>query len=197
MATPKYTTVASYLDALSPADRPVMEALRKLILANLGRGFEEGIQYNAIGYYVPHSVFPSGYHCDPKQPLPYIGLARQKSHFGLYLFNLYTNSHERLAFEQAWKATGKKLDMGASCVRFKKLEDVPLEVIAAMLKSQDAASHVRNYQAALQAGGRGVGGSGGGTNSAKPGARKSTKKIGKKATKKLSKKTSKKASKKR
>lgn len=188
MAITKAATVEAYLSALSPADRAIMQAVRDVIRKNLGQGFEEGMQYNAIGYYVPHTLFPAGYHCDPKQPLPYIGLARQKSHFGLYLFNLYTDSVERADFERAWKATGKKLDMGASCVRFKKLEDVPLEVIAQMLRSQSAASHIATYQAALNAGGRGVGGSGGGKKIAKKASKKTAKKKVSKTTKKSTRK---------
>ena len=82
-----------------------------------------------IGWFVPHSVFPDGYHCDPKQPVPFAGLASQKNYMSLYLMCVYGDEKQRKWFEAAWKKSGKKLDMGKSCVRFKKVEDLPLEVI--------------------------------------------------------------------
>lgn len=85
----KAGSIDEYLASLPDERRQVIEAVRKVIRANLDSDFEEGIQYGMIGYYIPHRVFPAGYHCDPKQPLPYAALAAQKNHFSLHLMGLY------------------------------------------------------------------------------------------------------------
>lgn len=149
----KATTVEAYLAELPPERHAVVAPLRQLILDNLQPGFEEGMQYGMIGYYVPHSIFPAGYHCNPKQPLPFASLAAQKNYYSLYLCSVYADNacdNERGDggwFRQAWQATGKKLDMGKGCVRFKKLEDLPLEVIAESFRRQSVDDFVAQYQA--------------------------------------------------
>ena len=130
-----------------PADRrQALQAIRKVILDNLDSGYAEGIQYGMPAYFVPHSVYPPGYHCDRTQPLPYVGLASQKNHMGLYLFCVYTSEKEQGWFQKAWLATGKKLDMGKSCVRFKKIEDVPLEVIGEVIRRTPAKKFIAHYE---------------------------------------------------
>src|SRR5712692_7177253 len=122
----KAATVEQYLSELPPERRAAIEAVRKVILTNLDDHYEEGMQYGMIGYYVPHRVFPAGYHCDPKQPLTFAGLASQKNHMSLYLMCVYGHEPSAVWFRAAWAKTGKKLDMGKSCVRFKKVEDLAL-----------------------------------------------------------------------
>ena len=95
--------------------------MREVILAHLPEGYEEMMQYGMIGYVVPHSLYPAGYHCDPKQPLPFAHLGSQKNHMALYLMCVYLDSPIADWFRSAWAASGKKLDMGKACVRFKKL----------------------------------------------------------------------------
>jgi hypothetical protein len=130
-----------------PAERVVIvTALREVIRKNLQPGFDEGIQYGGIGYYVPHSLFPNGYHCDPKQPLPFLTLTNKKGHVALHAFGLYCLPTLKEKFVEAFNATGKKLDMGAGCIRFKKLENIPLEVIGDMVKGIRAEEFVRQYQ---------------------------------------------------
>jgi len=129
MASTPPTTVAAYLKSLPADRRAAIEAIREVVNANIDPRFEEGIQYGMIGWYLPHSEYPDGYHCDPKQPLPFASVASQKSHIGLYLFCIYTSEDEKARFVEEWKATGKRLDMGKSCVRVKKLDDLPLEVL--------------------------------------------------------------------
>lgn len=107
------------------------------------------MQYGAIGYYVPHSRYPHGYHCDPKQPLPVVGLASQKNHMAVYLFCVYVDERAKNRFVEAYRATGKKLDMGAGCVRFKKLVDLPLEVLADTLRAVELEKFIERYEAAL------------------------------------------------
>src|SRR5271165_4540072 len=124
------TTVEQYLSGVPEDRRKAIEAVRRVILENLDKDYEEGIQYGMNGYYVPHRVYPAGYHCDPKQPLPFASLASQKNHMSLYLMCVYGDSDLSRWFRQAWADSGKKLDMGKSCVRFKKPEDLALDVIA-------------------------------------------------------------------
>lgn len=122
-------TPAQYLKELPDDRRKALKAVRKVINDNLPKGYKEGIQYNMIGWFVPHSVHPDGYHCDPKQPVPFAHIASQKNHMAIYLFCIYTDTKLTDWFVKEWKKTGKKLDMGKSCIRFKSLEDVPLELI--------------------------------------------------------------------
>ena len=126
-------TVDEYLASLPTDRRVAVSAVRKVILANLPAGYEECLSYGMIGYVVPHRLYPDGYHCDPKQPLPFACLGSQKNHMALYLMTVYGDPATEKWFRQAWEATGKKLDMGKSCVRFKSLDDVPLDVIGKVI----------------------------------------------------------------
>ncbi len=145
----KPTTPKAYLDALPDDRKRAISTIRTVIRKNLNPGFKEGIQYGMIGYFVPHSVYPDGYHCDPKQPLPFASLASQKNHIGIYLFCLYCNPGDMEKFVEEWKATGKKLDMGKSCVRVKRLEEVPLEVLGRAIKRATVKKFVAAYEAGL------------------------------------------------
>lgn len=147
--TSKATTVEQYLAELPEDRRQALEAVRQVILANLDPNYEEGMQYGSIGYFVPHSVFPAGYHCDPKQPLPFAGLASQKNHMALYLFCIYSDEAAAEEFKSAWAKTGKKLDMGKSCLRFKKAEDLALDVIGEAIKRATAAKFIAQYESVL------------------------------------------------
>lgn len=190
----KATTVQEYLKELPADRREALEAIRAVILKNLDKGFEEGMQYGMIGYYVPHRIFSDGYHCDPKQPLPFAALASQKNHISVYIMSLYAGTPEDW-FRKAWEATGRKLDMGKCCVRFKKLEDCALDVIGEAFKRTKAAQYIEYYVATRPANAKKTG------SSATPKAStKAAKKVGKpsKAVAKAAvKKTAKKASKKK
>ena len=153
----KAATVEEYLASLPEDRREALQAVRKVILKNLDKKIQEGMQYGMIGYYVPHSVYPAGYHCDPKQPLPYAGLASQKNSISLYLMGLYGSPEDDAWFREAWGKTGKKLDMGKSCVRFKKLEDVPLDVIGQAIKRIPAKTYIERYEATLAGRGKSKG----------------------------------------
>lgn len=146
MATTKPTSVSEYLASLPAERREALEAVREAINRNLPRGYEEGMQYGMIGWYVPHTVYPPGYHCNPTEPLPFAGLASQKNHMGLYLFGLYGNEEGVERFRREWEATGRKLDMGKACVRFRKLQDVPLEVLGAAVKRMPVKKFVEHYE---------------------------------------------------
>jgi hypothetical protein len=149
-AKPKPTPPASvkaYIDALPEERRKAIRKVRAAVNKGLPKGYKEGIQYGMIGWFVPHSVFPAGYHCDPKQPLPFAGLASRKNYMSLYLMCVYGSEKHRTWFESAWKKAGKRLSMGKSCVRFKKIEDVPLEVITESVARVPAADFIAAYEA--------------------------------------------------
>ncbi|MEO1535097.1 MAG: DUF1801 domain-containing protein [Planctomycetota bacterium] len=129
MADTKPTTPAQYLKSLPDDRRKALTAVRKVINANLPEGYKEGMQYGMIGWFVPHSIHPAGYHCDPAQPVPFIGLGNQKNHMALYMFCIYTDARLSDWFVKAWTKTGIKLDMGKSCIRFKSLDGVALDVV--------------------------------------------------------------------
>jgi hypothetical protein len=146
----KATTVEQYLAELPEDRRKAIEAVRQVVLKNLDKDYEEGMQYGMIGYYVPHRVYPAGYHCDPKQPLPFASLGSQKNHMALYLMCIYGDTEHSKWFQQAWAKTGKKLDMGKACVRFKKVEDLALEVIGEAIKRVPAKKYIAHCEAALK-----------------------------------------------
>lgn len=147
----KAKTVEEYLASLPADRRAALSAVRKVILDNLDKDYEEGMSYGAIGYYVPHRVYPPGYHCDPRLPLPFAGLGSQKHHMALGIMSNYGGSAEEKRFRAAWLKTGKKLDMGRCCVRFKKLEDVPLEVVGESIRRMPAKTFIEQYEMSLQA----------------------------------------------
>ena len=126
-------TVEEYLQGLPADRRTAISAVRQIILANLPKGYVECMSYGMIGYVVPHSLYPAGYHCDPKLPLPYAILGSQKNHMALHLMTVYGDPATEKWFRNASAAAGKKLDMGKACVRFKKLEDVPLDVVGQII----------------------------------------------------------------
>jgi hypothetical protein len=146
----KATTVEQYLAELPADRREALQAVRETILKHLPKGYEEGMQYGMIGYYVPHSVYPPGYHCDPKQPLPFAGLASQKNYMSIYLMCIYGDGEHAAWFQEAWAKTGKKLDMGKSCIRFKKLDDVPLKVIGQAIKRVPVKKYVEHYESVIK-----------------------------------------------
>ncbi len=145
----KAATVEEYLQQLPLERREALEAVRGVILKNLDQDYEEQMQYGMIGYAVPHRVFPQGYHCDPQQPLPFAGLASQKNYMSLYLMCLYESGELHDWFLAEWKKTGKKLDLGKCCLRFKRLEDLPLALIGKLIKKVPAKKFVKYYQEAL------------------------------------------------
>ena len=123
----KASTVEEYLAGLPEDRRAAIQAVRKVILKNLPKGYEEVLQYGVLGYVVPLKVFPSGYLNRKNEPLPYICLASQKNYMSIYMMSVYGDAEAK--FRKEYQATGKRLDMGKCCVRFRKLEDLPLDVI--------------------------------------------------------------------
>ncbi len=132
-----------------PTDRKeAIEKLRQTILKNLPKGFTEGMNYNMIGYFVPHSVYPDGYHCDPKQPLPFMNIASQKNFIAFYHMGMYAKKDLLDWFTKEYpKHCKTKLDMGKSCVRFKKVDDIPYKLIGELTKKLSAAEWINIYEA--------------------------------------------------
>lgn len=144
----KAATVKEYLASLPADRRNAIEAVRKVILANLDKDYEEGMSYGMIGYYVPHRVYPPGYHTDPKQGLPFAALASQKNYMSVYVMGLYAGSDHARWFQEAWAKTGKKLDAGKACIRFKKVDDLALDVLGEAIRRMPAKTYINAYEQA-------------------------------------------------
>lgn len=144
MASSKAATVDEYLAELPEARRTVVAAVRKLVRKHIPKGYEEGMQYGMIGWTVPLERYPNTYN---KQPLAYVSLAAQKNYYSLYLMCAYTDSKAEKALKEGFAKAGKKLDMGKSCVRFKSLDDLPLDVIGAAVASHTPEDMIAIYEA--------------------------------------------------
>ena len=143
----KYKDVEDYI-ANIPDDRVAsFMKLKETIKSNLPDGFEECLSYNMIGYVVPHSTYPDGYHCDTKLPLPFINIANQKGFIALYHMGIYANKELHDWFVGEYPKHSKyKLDMGKSCVRFKKVDHIPYELIAELIKKMTVDDWVTLYE---------------------------------------------------
>jgi hypothetical protein len=145
-------TVDEYLASLAEDRQAAIAAVRQTILDNLDGGYGEGMSYGMIGYFVPHAIFPAGYHCNPRDPLPFAGLAAQKNHMAVYLMGLYLDAEgaEQEWFRQQWAKSGKRLDLGKSCIRFKKLAELDLATIGEAVRRMPAERYIALYSAARQ-----------------------------------------------
>jgi len=147
----KATTVESYLNDLSEEKKDVINQLRKVILKNLPKGFAEGMGYGMIGYFVPHNIYPNGYHCDPKQPLPFLSMASQKNFIALYHMGIYMNPALMDWFTTEYSKRVKgKLDMGKSCIRFKKMDQIPFDLIGELASKMTVKEWIDCYEKALK-----------------------------------------------
>jgi uncharacterized protein YdhG (YjbR/CyaY superfamily) len=149
------STVAEYLAALPPDRRDALSAVRKTINENLPDGYEEGMQFGMISWYVPLAVYPAGYGENKKVPLPLVSLASQKSGMVLHMIGLYINPALSAWFTSEYKKTGKKLDIGKGCVRFDKLDDLPLDVVGRTIARVPVEEHIANYETARARTGKG------------------------------------------
>ena len=151
MSSSQAGTVDAYLEELPPERRAAIEAVRDVVRRNLPAGFEEGMAYGMIAWYVPLNTFPDTYN---GQPLGLAALASQKHHMSLYLNNVYGDPETERWFRARWATTGKRLDMGKSCVRFKKVEDLPLGLITEAVARVPVDQYVTHYVAMVGAGGK-------------------------------------------
>ena len=145
MARSNATTVQEYLEELPEDRRAVISAVRDVILENLPEGYQECLSFGMIGYVLPLERYPDTYN---GQPLAYVALAAQKNHYAVYLTCTYQDPEKEAWFRDAYQQAGKKLDMGKSCVRFKKLQDLPLDVIGQAVASTPPEDFIASYEAA-------------------------------------------------
>ncbi len=147
----KATTVEDYLKEL-PEDRKVaMTELRKVILKNLPKGFKEGMGYGMMGYSVPHSKYPAGYHCKPEDPLPFMSLASQKNFIAVYHMGVYSDPKLLKWFTDEFPKHSKtKLDMGKSCIRFKKPDQIPFKLIGELASKMTPDDWIKIYEKNLK-----------------------------------------------
>ncbi|HMR85588.1 MAG TPA: DUF1801 domain-containing protein [Niabella sp.] len=144
----KATSVEDYLNEIPATIKPYFEKLRSTILKNLPKGYEEVMNYGMIGYVVPHSIYPAGYHCKPELPLPFINLASQKNAISLYHMGIYADPELLAWFTAEYPKHSKaRLDMGKSCIRFKKAEDIPFELIGELVKKIPVKKWITIYEA--------------------------------------------------
>lgn len=139
------STVEEYLAELPPEPRAVVSAIRDLVRRNLPKGYAETMSFGMIGYVVPLARYPNTYN---GQPLPYVSIAAQKDHYALYLFGPYVDSAQGNQLAEAFRTAGKKMDMGKSCLRFRKLDDLPLDAIGRMIASTPPEKLIAYYEAA-------------------------------------------------
>ncbi|MBN4070177.1 DUF1801 domain-containing protein [Olleya sp. AH-315-F22] len=137
----------NYISQLPEDRKEPIKKLRQIINDNLSKGFEEGINYNMIGFYVPHSVYPDGYHCDTKLPLPFINIASQKNFVAVYHMGIYAKKELYDWFVKEYpKHCERKLDMGKSCIRFKKIDDIPYKLIGELASKMSAEEWIEIYE---------------------------------------------------
>ena len=135
-----------------PDDRKqAINKLRKVLLANLPEGFEETMNYGMIGYVIPHSIYPNGYHTDPKQPLPFINIASQKNFVAVYHIGVYADKKLLNWFVNEYPKHNKlKLDMGKSCIRFKKVDQIPYDLIGELAGKISSAEWINIYETSMK-----------------------------------------------
>ena len=135
-----------------PHDRqePITK-LRDIIQKNLPKGFQESVSSGMIHWVVPHKTFPAGYHCDPSQPLPFLSLASQKNFIALYHMGIYADGKLLAWFQEEWaKASKRKLDMGKSCIRFKKPDDIPFDLIGRLAAKVSPSDWIAQYESTVR-----------------------------------------------
>ncbi|MGG9970972.1 DUF1801 domain-containing protein [Ferruginibacter sp. SUN002] len=143
----KAATVDAYIKELPPERQVAIKKLRALIKKNIPKGFKEEMGYGMMGYVVPHSIYPEGYHCTPELPLPFLGVASQKNFIAVYHMGIYADKKLLDWFTKEFAKTGLgKLDMGKSCMRFKNLDKIPYELIGELVSKITVADWIKLYE---------------------------------------------------
>jgi len=140
-------TVEQYIDELPDERKEVISKLRETVLNNLPDGYNECMNYGMIGYVVPRSIYPDGYHCDTALPLPFINIASQKNHIGFYHLGIYSDDDLLNWFTEEYKnKVPTKLDMGKSCIRFKNPRNIPFELLGELVSKVSVNSWIETYE---------------------------------------------------
>jgi uncharacterized protein YdhG (YjbR/CyaY superfamily) len=141
----------AYISQIPEERQAVMKKLRAVIKKNLPKGFEETMSYGMIGYVVPHMLYPAGYHCDPKLPLPFMSIASQKNFVAVYHMGIYADKELMDWFVEEYpNHVTTKLDMGKSCIRFKKPEQIPMELIGELCTKMSVTDWVALYERSIK-----------------------------------------------
>ncbi|HMS64382.1 MAG TPA: DUF1801 domain-containing protein [Ignavibacteria bacterium] len=147
----KAATLEEYIDSLSDERKESVNKLRKVISKNLPKGFKEAMSYGMIGYVVPHSLYPKGYHCDPKQPLPFICIASQKNYISLHHMGIYADTKLTEWFTSKYNKFSKaKLNMGKGCIKFSKPEHIPYDLIGELASKISPQKWIELYERAFR-----------------------------------------------
>ncbi|HQZ50490.1 MAG: DUF1801 domain-containing protein [Chitinophagaceae bacterium] len=143
----KAATPDEYIKEIPVERQAAFKKLRAVIKKNLPKGYKEGMGYGMMGWDVPHSIYPAGYHCNPKDPLPFMGIASQKNFIAVYHMGVYADPKLLKWFQAAHaKASPKKLEMGKSCIRYKKPEDIPFDLIGELASKITPAEWIATYE---------------------------------------------------
>lgn len=143
----KATTVKEYIDQLPEDRKSAIKKLRTIIKKNLPKGYKECINYGMIGYVVPHSIYPDGYHCNPELPMPFMNVASQKNFIAIYHMGIYADPKLMKWFTTEYpKYVTTKLDMGKSCIRFKKIETIPYDLIGELASKMTTDDWIKLYE---------------------------------------------------
>jgi hypothetical protein len=143
----KAATPEEYIKEMPEDRQKAFSKLRSVIKKNIPKGFKEGMGYGMMGWSVPHSLYPAGYHCNPKDPLPFMGIASQKNFIAVYHMGVYADPKLLKWFQSAHaKVSAKRLDMGKSCIRYKKPEDIPFDLIGELASKITPAEWIATYE---------------------------------------------------
>jgi len=144
-------TPEAYIESLPEDRKEAVAQLRKVVLENLPEGFSETMGYGMLGYVVPHTIYPDGYHCKPETPLPFINIASQKNFIAVYHMGVYAKKELLDWFVKEYpKYSNRKLDMGKSCIRFKKTEDIPYKLIGELASKMTVKEWIDTYENAFK-----------------------------------------------
>ena len=144
-------TPNEYIAQLPEERKEVMSQLRQVVLNYLPKGFKETMGYGMLAYVIPHSMYPNGYHCDPKLPLPFINLASQKNHIGFYHMGIYSDPQLMEWFVKEYpKHVSTKLDMGKSCIRFKNIKKIPFDLLGELVSKMTPQDWIEKYENAIK-----------------------------------------------
>lgn len=146
----KATSIDQYISELPEDRKIIIKQLVETIRENIPEGFGEGMGYGMPAWFVPHSIYPKGYHCDPRQPVPFLSIASQKNHISFYHMALYEGSLLNWFLEEWSKTSSRKPDLGKSCLRFKKAADIPFELLGRLISRISVTSWIDTYEKNLQ-----------------------------------------------
>ena len=143
------TTLADYLEPLAPDRREAVTAVLGTMRAHMPTGYAEGMGYGMPGFFVPHTIYPAGYHCNPTDPVPFVGVASQKQYISIYLFCIYIDEALKHRFFESMAARNVKANIGKGCVRFRHARDIPHDLIGDVIAASPVDAFIAAYEASI------------------------------------------------